>query len=60
MSVVFALRMAVRHDVDTRPFGGEEVVRSLDLWEKIWRSRVNVNAQKDVREEQKRRRRDVC
>ena len=60
MSIVFALRMAVRHDVDTRPFGGEEVVRSKDLWEKIWRSRVNVNAQKDVREEQKRRRRDVC
>ncbi|GAB7341180.1 hypothetical protein MBLNU457_7474t1 [Dothideomycetes sp. NU457] len=62
MSIVFALRMATRHEVDTRPFGGEEVVRSRDLWEKIWRSRVNVNAQRDVREEQKRRRRmrDVC
>jgi len=62
MSIVFALRMATRHDVDTRPFGGEEVVRSADLWDRIWRSRVNVNAQKDVREEQKRRRRerDVC
>lgn len=62
MSIVFALRMATRHEVDTRPFGGEEVVRSQDLWDRIWRSRVNVNAQKDVREEQKRRRmrRDVC
>ena len=53
-SIVFALRPSLRHDqTNLGAFGGEGTLSMSKLWTKIRGSRFNINAQKQVRAEQK-------
>ena len=53
-SIVFALRPSLRHDqTDLAEFGGEGTLSMSELWADIRGSRFNVNAQKQIRAEQK-------
>ncbi|KAK3942637.1 hypothetical protein QBC46DRAFT_69450 [Diplogelasinospora grovesii] len=51
-SIVFALRSSLRSTIDLEDFGGYGQVKARVLWNEIRKSRVNVNAQRDAREEQ--------
>lgn len=53
-SVVFALRPSLRHDVDLGNFGGDGMVPSKELWNRIYNSKFNINATKDIRERQQK------
>jgi hypothetical protein len=53
-SIVFALRPSLRHDIDLGNFGGEGVVPSKVLWDRIYNSKFNINATKDIRERQRK------
>ncbi|KAL8651728.1 MAG: hypothetical protein Q9226_004579 [Calogaya cf. arnoldii] len=54
-SVVFALRPSLRHPrLDLEPFGEPSVVDVGDVWKEIRGSVFNVNAQTNIRDEQKR------
>ena len=53
-SIVFALRPSIRHVIDLEPFGGEGTWDMKALWKRITTCRVNVNAQKEIRDEQQR------
>jgi len=53
-SLVFALRPALNTAVDLESLGGTGTVESRDLWERIRSSKYNINATKDIRDEQKR------
>jgi isopenicillin N synthase-like dioxygenase len=53
-SIVFALRPSLRHDIDLGNFGGDGIVASKELWDKIYKSKFNINATKDVRERQRK------
>jgi len=57
-SIVFALRTPLQCDVDLADFGAEEeeTVNMGQLWKAITASKVNVNAQKGIRDEQTKRR----
>jgi isopenicillin N synthase-like dioxygenase len=50
-SIVFALRASTQHPLNLEEFGGFGVIDSLALWNRIRGNRVNVNAEKGVREE---------
>lgn len=52
-SAVFALRPSLRHQIDLEKFGGGVNVGVKEFWENIKSSRYNVNAPKDMREQQK-------
>ena len=53
-SIVFALRPSLRHDrTNLAAFGGEGILSMSKLWTEIRGSRFNVNAQKQIRAEQK-------
>ncbi|KAL8803014.1 MAG: hypothetical protein Q9182_003440 [Xanthomendoza sp. 2 TL-2023] len=55
-SVVFALRPSLRHPkLDLTPFGEPSMVNLVDVWKGIRGSVFNVNAQVNIRKEQKRR-----
>lgn len=54
-SIVFAMRPTLGGVVDLTMFGGEGAVAMRDLWHRITAKKINVNAQKELREEQKRR-----
>ena len=58
-SIVFALRPSTRHWVDLSPFGGEGAWDMGLIWKRISEGRVNVNAQKELREKKARERRDA-
>ena len=49
-SIVFALRPSTRHRIDTGPFGGEGVWDLKLIWKRMSEGRINVNAQKQIRE----------
>jgi isopenicillin N synthase-like dioxygenase len=52
-SAIFALRPSLRHHIDLERFGGGVNVGVEEFWENIKNSRYNVNAPKDMREQQK-------
>ena len=52
-SIVFALRPSLRHRLDLSQFGGWGEVSASDLWSAVSKSRVNVNAMKHIRDQQK-------
>ncbi len=53
-SIVFALRPSLKHDqTNLALFGGEGTLSMKALWAEIRSSRFNVNAQKQIRAEQK-------
>lgn len=53
-SIVFALRPSLRHDhIDLTLYGDEGSLSMSKLWAEIRGSRFNVNAQKNIRVEQK-------
>ncbi len=53
-SIVFALRPSLRQDqTNLTEFGGEGTLSMSQLWADIRGSRINVNAQKQIRTEQK-------
>ena len=56
-SVVFAWRASTDTLIDLADFGGTGVIASKALWDRIKGSRVNINAQKHIRQEQTERRR---
>lgn len=54
-SIVFALRPSLRHDqLDLASFGAKGILSMNQFWNDIKSSRFNVNAHKEVREEQKK------
>lgn len=53
-SVVFALRPSLKHDIDLGNFGGEGIMPSRVFWDRIYNSKFNVNATKDIRERQRK------
>jgi hypothetical protein len=53
-SIVFALRPDLNTVLDLRLYGGEGLVPTKALWDRIRTGRVNVNAQKAVREKVRR------
>ncbi|KAL9058629.1 MAG: hypothetical protein Q9162_001636 [Coniocarpon cinnabarinum] len=57
-SIVFALRPSTRHDLDLGDFGAQGTVPMRLFWQRIIKGRVNVNAQKAIRETQERERRE--
>lgn len=56
-SIVFALRPSTRHHIDTSPFGGEGVWDLKLIWKRMSEGRINVNAQKQIREKKAEERR---
>lgn len=52
-SAIFALRPSLRHQINLRKFGGGVDVGVAEFWENIKKSRYNVNAPKDMRDQQK-------
>ncbi|KAL8913299.1 MAG: hypothetical protein Q9171_001863 [Xanthocarpia ochracea] len=55
-SVVFALRPSLRHPkLDLAPFGTPSTVDLVDVWKHIRGNVFNVNAQSNIRKEQKRK-----
>jgi hypothetical protein len=54
-SAIFALRPSLRHEIDLGKFGGGVKVGVQEFWENIKSSRYNVNAPKDMREQQKQK-----
>jgi len=54
-SAIFALRPSLRHQIDLEKFGGGVNVGVKEFWENIKSSRYNVNAPKDMREQQKQK-----
>ena len=65
-SAIFALRPSLRHRIDLERFGGGIQVGMMEFWKSIKASRYNINAPKDMREQQKqglkmkRRQTDIC
>ncbi|KAH8899871.1 hypothetical protein GQ53DRAFT_740881 [Thozetella sp. PMI_491] len=53
-SIVFALRPSTACTIDLHQFGGQGWVSSKELWERLRKNRVNVNASATVREAQAR------
>lgn len=53
-SIVFALRPSLRNDIDLGNFGGEGVIPSKLLWARIYNSKLNINATKEIRERQRK------
>lgn len=53
-SIVFALRPSLRNDIDLGNFGGEGVVPSRLFWDRIYNSKYNINATKEIRERQRK------
>lgn len=53
-SIVFALRPSLRNDIDLGNFGGEGIVPSRLFWDRIYNSKFNVNATKEIRERQRK------
>lgn len=56
-SMVFALRPSLNQPLDLSSFGGEGFADTKQLWEKLKASKFNINATKDVREQQREKRR---
>lgn len=52
-SAVFALRSSTKHQADLALFGGEGSVHMSELWSKIKGFTYNVNAQREIRDQQK-------
>jgi isopenicillin N synthase-like dioxygenase len=52
-SAIFALRPSLRHQINLERFGGGVNVGVREFWENSKGSRYNVNAPKDMREQQK-------
>ena len=52
-SAIFALRPSLRHQIDLENFGGGIKVSIGEFWENIKSSIYNINAPKDMREQQK-------
>lgn len=52
-SLIFALRPSLRHPVDLEKFGGGVRVGIEEFWENIKNRRYNINAPKEMREQQK-------
>ena len=52
-SIVFAPRATDRGAIDLAGFGGEGAIGARALWDRIRLKRVNVNAQRDARVEQR-------
>jgi len=52
-SIVFALRHSSRHEIDLKAFGGQGTVHPRLLWNRIRVGKVNINAVKEIREEQR-------
>lgn len=57
-SIVFALRVPLDCEVDLAEFGAEGIVNMGTVWKEMIATKVNVNAQKHIREEQTKRRQD--
>ena len=53
-SIVFALRPSLRNDIDLENFGGEGIMPSKVFWDRIYNSKFNINATKDIRERQRK------
>jgi hypothetical protein len=53
-SIVFALRPSLRNNIDLGNFGGEGVVPSKVFWDRIYNSKFNINATKEIRERQRK------
>lgn len=53
-SIVFALRPSLRHDIDLGNFCGDGIVPSRLFWDRIYNSKFNINATKDIRERQRK------
>lgn len=51
-SIVFALRPCLKGDIDLERFGGQGVVATKDYFYDIKASKTNINATKDIRDEQ--------
>ncbi len=54
-SIVFALRASTRRSLNLAHFGGEGIIDTDALWNRILIGRVNINQQKDVRERMRAR-----
>lgn len=52
-SIVFPLRMNTRNQIPLAPFGGWGSVAGKDLYGKVRNGRININAEKDIREKQR-------
>jgi len=52
-SVIFALRPSLRNKIDLERFGGGVEVGVWEFWKDLQSGRYNVNAPKDMREQQK-------
>lgn len=55
-SIVFALRPSTRNPIRLEPFGGGGVVPGEELWQQVQHGVRNINATKDMRDPEKKRR----
>lgn len=56
-SIVFALRPSLKFPLDLANFGGDGTVDIRQLWDKLKASKYNINATKDVRDQQREQKR---
>nr|POE48808.1 hypothetical protein CFP56_38905 [Quercus suber] len=52
-SIIFGMRPCLKHETDLMAFNGSGIVNTRQFYDRIKRSRFNVNATKDVREQQR-------